>query len=102
MPSSSATVPIRFADTDTLSLRQLDELNSAVKGFSFRAFKARQATMVQGVDYFLLPALQHATFIEGLKRSGQIYASTANLLLITQSGYRRMQGPAAWSSFDDT
>lgn len=84
-------VPIRFADTDTFSLRQLDELNGVVKGTSFRAFKACRSTMVEGVDYFLLPAAEHETFIEALKTSATIYPSTANLLLIARTGYAHMQ-----------
>lgn len=101
MPRALPTAPIRFADTDTLSLRQLDERNGAVKGTSFRAFKEFEASMVEGVDYFLLPAAEHAALIDRLKRTGQIYAGTANLLLITRSGYRRMQGRAGKSSLHD-
>ena len=82
--------PIRFADTDTLSLRQLDELNHAPKGTAFRVFRRCEAQLEEGKDFFYLAADQHKALIEALKASGQIYATTVNLVLLSQSGYQRM------------
>ncbi|HDZ58081.1 MAG TPA: hypothetical protein ENI17_00285 [Pseudomonas xinjiangensis] len=87
----SEIVPIRYADTDTLSLRQIDELSGFIKGSSFRIFKACEAQLQEGADYYYLPADQHQALIESLKASGQIYGSTVNLLLMTRNGYERMQ-----------
>lgn len=83
--------PIRHADLDTLSFRQLDSLNGLAKGSVFKLFKARQARLQEGLDYFYLPAAEHAELISELKSSGQIYATTVNLVLLTRSGYARLQ-----------
>lgn len=80
--------PIMFADTEVLSLRQLDELNNLPKGSSFRCFKVCKELLVEGEDYYYLPADSHADFIEQLRKTGQIYISTRHLLLLTRSGYR--------------
>ncbi|SDS35537.1 ORF6N domain-containing protein [Halopseudomonas litoralis] len=83
--------PIHFAGSDTLSLRQLDELNGLSKGTSFRWFKACEAELSEGVDYFYLPADEFPELIDSLKASGQIYASTRHLLLLTRRGYECMR-----------
>lgn len=82
---------IRYADHDTLSLRQLDVLNGVEKGTSFRAFKACRDVLQEGVDYFYLSAQQHESFIDELKAAGRVYATTVNLLLLTQAGYQRIR-----------
>tara|TARA_R110000764_G_scaffold112761_3_gene199666 strand:- start:43454 stop:43726 length:273 start_codon:yes stop_codon:yes gene_type:complete len=82
--------PIPHAGVETLSLRQLDELNAVPKGTSFKAFKRCEAQLQQGHDYFYLPADEHKTLIDDLKASGQIYASTVHLVLLTREGYARM------------
>ncbi|GGE45020.1 hypothetical protein GCM10007421_19000 [Halopseudomonas oceani] len=82
--------PIQFANADTLSLRQLDELNKAPKGTSFRVFRRCEAQLQEGQDFFYLAADEHKALIDSLKASGQIYATTVNLVLLTRSGYERM------------
>lgn len=82
---------IRFADTDTLSLRQVDELNNVPKGTSFRVFRRCEAQLEEGRDFFYLAADEHKVLIDSLKASGQIYATTVNLVLLTRVGYQRMQ-----------
>lgn len=86
----SRVAPIPFAGVDTLSFRQLDELNRLPKGSSFRWFKACQE-LVEGQDYHYLPAEQYAGFIEELKQAGLIYPSTRHLVLLTRSGYQQMR-----------
>ena len=86
----SCVVPIPFAGVDTLSLRQLDELNNLPKGSSFRWFKACTG-LVEGRDYHYLPAEQYGGLIEQLKQANQVYASTRHLLLLTHSGYQHMR-----------
>ncbi len=88
-------IPIRYAETDTLSLRQLDELNGVEKGTSFRAFKACRNALVEGIDYFHLSAQDHESFINELKAAGHVYGTTVHLLLFTRSGYERVRRSAA-------
>lgn len=83
----SSAVPIPFAGEDTLSLRQLDELNALPKGSTFRQFKACEAELVEGRDYHYLAADEHAPFIEVLKQAGQVYATSRHLVLLTRRGY---------------
>ena len=87
----SSVKPIRFAGAETLSLRQLDELNNQPKGSSFRWFKACEGELVEGRDYHYLSADDYAELIEQLKRAGQIYSSTRHLVLLTHSGYNLMR-----------
>lgn len=83
--------PILFAGVETLSLRQLDELNSVPKGTSFRWFKACGEQLQEGRDYYYLPADEQADFIDELKRAGQVYATSRHLVLLTRSGYQQMR-----------
>ncbi|MFA5678560.1 MAG: hypothetical protein WC953_09170 [Pseudomonas sp.] len=83
--------PILFSGDETLSLRQLDELNKLPKGSSFRWFKSCADIMIEGRDFYYLPADDHAEFIEQLKRAGQIYASSRHAVLLTRSGYQQMR-----------
>jgi len=87
----SAITPIDYQGVETLSLRQLDELNAAPKGSSFRAFKRALPTLREGEHFFHLPADEHKVWIEALKVSGQIYATTVHLVLLTRSGCERLQ-----------
>ena len=81
---------IHYAGQETLSFKQLDELNGVQKGTAFRAFKRRRKHLVEAVDYFYLPGSEHETFIGSLKGAGQIYRSTTNLVLLTRNGYQRL------------
>lgn len=87
----SAVEPISYSGDQTLSLRQLDELNGLPKGTSFRWFKACEAALVEGRDYHYLSSGEHAALIDELRRSGRIYPSTRHLLLLTRSGYEYMR-----------
>lgn len=87
----SVVDPIPFAGTETLSLRQLDELNGQPKGTTFRWFKVCEAQLAEGVDYFLLPADEHGALIDNLKANGKIYPSTRHLLLLTRRGYQQLR-----------
>ena len=89
-----AVTPILHAGVETLSLRQLDELNGVVKGTSFKAFKRCEAQLKPGEDYFYLAADEHKALIDELKSTGVIYATTVHLLLLTREGYWRIQGNA--------
>lgn len=91
----SAVTPILFAGVETLSLRQLDELNGAPKGTTFRWFKRCAPELVEGSDYFWLDADAHGELIDRLRASGSIYLSTRHLLLLTRQGYQQLQQRSA-------
>tara|TARA_Y100000758_G_scaffold43364_1_gene28054 strand:+ start:3672 stop:3980 length:309 start_codon:yes stop_codon:yes gene_type:complete len=90
-PMSIPMTPIVHTGVDTLSLRQLDVLNAAPKGTTFKAFRRCESQLREGVDYFYLPADEHAELIARLKAAQQVYATTVNLLLLTRVGYARLQ-----------
>jgi len=87
----SSIEPIPYQGVETLSFRQLDQLNEFPKGTAFRLFKAGRQALIEGQDYFHLPEAAHADLIETLRARGQIYASTVNLVLLTQAGYSRLR-----------
>lgn len=86
----SAINPINFDGVETLSFRQIDALNCFVKGTAFRLFKRAGSNLIEGRDYYYLPASSHGAFIESLRALGSIYPSTRHLVLITRSGYGRL------------
>ncbi|WP_022963717.1 hypothetical protein [Halopseudomonas pelagia] len=83
--------PIVFEQVETLSFRQIDQLNSLTKGASFKLFKTYQRNLLEGRDYFYLPQEQYAQLLDALKRTEQIYASTVHLVLLTRQGYSQLQ-----------
>lgn len=83
---------IQFQGKNTLSLRQLDELNGVVKGTTFRRFRVLETELVDGRDYFLLDGQEHAALLDRLRQRGLIYPSTVNCLLLTEQGYRKLSG----------
>lgn len=87
----SANDPILHCGTETLSFCQIDNLNQFAKGTAFRLFKAGRHALEEGQDFFYLPAEQHAPLIDALKASGQIYATTVNLVLLTRTGYGKLR-----------
>ena len=90
MPVPAAPRAIRFRGQDTLSLRQLDELNQVPKGTTFRRFKARRAGLVEGRDFFRLDAGEHSALLASLREEGLIYPSSVHVVLLTEPGYRRL------------
>jgi len=88
MPS---TDPILYDGIETLSFRQIDQLNQLPKGTGFRLFKSGREELVEGCDYFYLPASLHSKQIETLKKTGKIYATTVNLVLFSRAGYDKLR-----------
>lgn len=86
----ASVAAIRYAGQETLSFKQLDELNGVQKGTAFRAFKRRRDQLVEQVDYFYLSGTEHEAFIESLKGAGLVYRSTTHLVLLTRDGYQRL------------
>ena len=94
VPASAGPRAIRFRGQDTLSLRQLDERNQVPKGTTFRRFKACRAGLVEGRDFFRLDAGEHSALLASLREAGLIYRSSVHVVLLTESGYRRLtEGP---------
>jgi len=92
-PGTRPPRPIRFRGCDTLSLRQLDELNDVPKGTTFRRFKARRGSLNEGRDFFRLDASEHAELLQNLRAEGRIYSASVHVVLLTESGYRRLRAP---------
>ncbi|TVP87832.1 MAG: hypothetical protein EA347_06920 [Thioalkalivibrio sp.] len=88
---TEAPHPIRFCGHDTLSLRQLDELNQVPKGTTFRRFKAVRSSLTEGRDFFRLDAAEHAELLERLRAQGRIYPGSVHVVLLTEPGYRRLR-----------
>lgn len=82
--------PIIYQGKPCLSFMQLDRRAGAVKGTAFRAFKRVRDDLVEGVDFFYLDAERGREFIEDLRARGLIYPSTWNLVLLAESGWRRL------------
>lgn len=83
--------PIHHAGIETLSFRQIDQLNRMPKGTAFRLFKVLRQELVEGGDYYYLPALTHAELIHALKVTEQVYATTVNLVLFSRAGYGKLR-----------
>ncbi|MDN3516133.1 ORF6N domain-containing protein [Aquisalimonas lutea] len=81
---------IEYQGHNTLSFRQLDELNGLAKGTTFRLFK-RCVDLEEGVDFFYLPAEEHADAIAAWREQGLIYPASVNVVLVTEAGYRKLQ-----------
>jgi len=92
---TEAPRPIRFRGHDTLSLRQLDELNQVPKGTTFRRFKALRSSLTEDRDFFRLDAAEHAELLERLRMQGRIYPGSIHVVLLTETGYRRLRQASA-------
>ena len=83
--------PFRYRNREVLTFRQLDRLNDVPKGTSFRAFKRVRPYLEEGEDFFCLAAGEHMELAVALRRSGVLYPASAQVVLVTQRGYERMQ-----------
>lgn len=69
-------------NTGWLSFKQIDEAAAQPKGEAFRAFRRLERQWRQDQDYRLLRSDLDAAEIAELKRSGQVYRSSANVVLL--------------------
>lgn len=81
----------RYRGREVLTFRQIDRLNEAPKGTTFRAFKRSLLDLEEGEDFFFLAANEHSGLLQALRRSGVTYPASVNLVLVTRRGYERMQ-----------
>src|SRR5690606_29368381 len=75
IPMSTAE-PLPIAGTESPSLRQLARLNAQPRGTTGRWLEVCGAQLVEGVDYFLLPAHDQGALIDSLQASGKGYPSS--------------------------
>lgn len=71
---------------DTYSLKEIDEARGVAKGTAFSAFKQIREALVEGRDFIYLSHESDAAEIEDLRRSGRIYESSMNAVLLTTEG----------------
>ncbi len=83
--------PIAFAGVQTLSFRQLDELNGLGKGSSFKLFKTHLAALKEDSDYFYVSGDAHPQLLAELKKSDQVYVGSVHLVLLSREGYEKLQ-----------
>lgn len=81
---------ITYQGHNTLSLRQLDQLNGVPKGTTFRLFK-RCDSLQEGQDFLYLAADAAPEQIRAWREAGLIYPATVNVVLLTETGYRKLQ-----------
>lgn len=86
MPLADAT-----REEGTWSFKEIDARHGCTKGTAFRAFKRVRAQLEEGADFHYLEAAANAERIAELKRSGRLYASTVNAVLLSESGYARLK-----------
>ena len=68
---------------DWLSMKEIDQSMAVSKGTSFRRFKQWLPQLVQGRDYLVLNANADAAAISALKRTGRIYSSSVQVVLLS-------------------
>ena len=74
-----------------LGLRELDQRHHVPKGTSFRAFKQAEPGLAEGRDFCVLRPDADAAAIEDLRRSGRIYASSVNVVLIAPAAAAQLR-----------
>lgn len=77
-------------DTRLKTFRQIDELHHCVKGSAFRVFKQQQAQWREGEHFYCVDSRTEPVLFEQLQRSGRLYDSTVNAVLITEVAYQIM------------
>lgn len=73
------------------TFKEIDTRHGRPKGSAFRAFKRARETLREGIDYYHLDAARERERIEALRRAGRIYASSIHVVMLSESGYRRVR-----------
>ena len=68
------------------TFKQLDELHQLPKGSAFRAFKQLRPQWVEGEHFYCVDSRHQPDVFAELQRSGRLYASTVNAVLISEAG----------------
>lgn len=85
---------------DWLSLREIDQAAGAVKGSAFRAFKAIEAQLDEGLDYRILDAIDDRADVAKLRAAGRVYDSSVRILLLSPATAARVAAALAASGRD--
>ena len=72
------------------TFKEIDTRHARPKGTAFRVFKRLLGELEEGVDFHYLDRDTDAERIAALRSTGRLYASTVNAVIVTESGYRRM------------
>ena len=78
-------------NSEGYTLREIDVRFGRPKGSAFRAFKRQRETLRENIDFIVLPARTAKEEIERLRAAGRIYRSSINVIVLTESGYRRVR-----------
>ena len=76
-----------------ISFKELDEIWAAPKGTAFRAFKRSLPQLIETRDFVRLDAMQDPAKIERLRAAGRIYAGSVHVVLLSESGIRKLVQP---------
>ncbi len=71
----------------TWSLKEIDQSRGDSKGTAFLAFKQLKDSFDEGRDYYYLSGADDSREIEALRKSGRIYETTVNAILLTEGGH---------------
>lgn len=77
------------------TFKEIDVRHGRVKGSAFRAFKRVRERLREGVDFQHLDARAERERIDALRRAGRIYASSVNVVILSESGYRQVRAALA-------
>jgi len=79
-------------DARLKTFKQIDELHHCAKGSAFRIFKQFSArsneSWTEGEHFYCIDSRTQPALFAQMQRSGRLYASTVNAVLITDEGYQ--------------
>lgn len=73
------------------SFLELDVRHQQHKGWAFKRFKSLTSELQEGGDFLWFHQLDDADLIGALREQGRIYASTANLVMLSASGVEKFE-----------
>lgn len=73
------------------SFLELDVRHQQHKGWAFKRFKSLATELQEGHDFLWFHQLDDANVITTLREQGRIYASTANLVMLSPSGLEKFE-----------
>ncbi|MCY4220949.1 MAG: hypothetical protein OXC25_02920 [Thiotrichales bacterium] len=73
------------------TLREIDECLGLRKGNAFRAFKRQRHLLRENIDFTVLAARTAQAEIERLRGQGRIYRSSINVIILAESGLKRVR-----------
>ena len=86
---------IVFPRMQGYTFKEIDTRHGRVKGTAFRAFKRVRSALHEGADFQVLDAASDSERIEALRREGRIYATSVNVVILSEAGYRQVRAALA-------